>query len=99
MSNTELLKKAENLEKLDNLLDSPYYGLDKKAPYKLRIVGFYDYYIEVDVLVQDGYELRKKVLIEEFEKGYKDGKIYVVNPSFCNKYFKQKWYRKVRNLD
>lgn len=94
-----LLQKAENLEKLDNLLDSKIYGLDKNAEYKLRLLSFCDYYIEVELIVKPDYTLNKKVLIEEFEKGYKDGKIYVVNPSFCNKYFKQKWYRSVRNLN
>lgn len=93
------LEKAIALEKVDKLLDSSFYGIDKKANLRVRIKSFEGYYLELEILVQEGYSVNKKMLIEDFEKGYKENKIYVVNPSFCNKYFKQKWYRKVRNLD
>lgn len=43
-------------------------------------------------------EFHKKINANELLNGIKSGAVYVRNPSFFNKIFKQKWYREARNL-
>ena len=46
----------------------------------------------------DGIEYHKKINADELLNGIKSGAVFVRNPSFFTKVFKQKWYRETRGL-
>ena len=91
-------EKADFLDKLE--LELRRNHVDKsKANIVLRLRGFYGDYLEVGVVYNPDYEIYKKIMTEDLIKGVESNLYYVVNPGFINRYYKQKWYRKVRNLD
>lgn len=58
----------------------------------IEVVGFNGEYLNVDVRVCEGFTTHKKILTSTCLEGLEQGKIYIVNPSFVNRYMKQKWY-------
>ena len=97
MGNLTAKEKASYLEQLDNELCKGY--VDKKADnMKLRLMGFYGDYLEVGIVYDKGYEIYKKITTEDLINGVKSRSVYVINPGFLNRYYKQKWYREARNL-
>lgn len=66
----------------------------KGATTKIEVKSFYGDYLEVAVRVGEGFETYKKITLSDMVNGIQNGVIYVVNPSFVNRYYKQKWYTK-----
>ena len=86
--------KAFSLRDLDDVIVKFNERNKKGATTKIEVKGFYGDYLEVAVRVCAGFETYKKITLSDMTTGIQNGVIYVVNPSFVNKYYKQKWYTK-----
>lgn len=86
--------KAFSLRDLDDLIVKFNERNKKGATIKIEVKGFYGDYLEVAVRVGEGFETYKKITLSDMVNGIQNGVIYVVNSSFVNRYYKQKWYTK-----
>lgn len=98
MDKIKMAEKAKQLELIDNLITKQNDLNKKTAIEKIKIRGFYLNYLEVAIYFNKDYEIYKKATTEDFIDMISKGKIYIMNPGFLNRYFKQKWYREIRNL-
>lgn len=86
--------KAFSLINLEDVIVEFNERNKKGATTKIEVKGFYGDYLEVAVRVSEGFETYKKITLSDMVNGIQNGVIYVVNPSFVNRYYKQKWYTK-----
>lgn len=98
MDKIKMAEKAKQLELIDNLITKQNDSNKKTAIKKIKIRGLYLNYLEVAIYFDKDYEIYKKATTEDFIDMISKGKIYIMNPGFLNRYFKQKWYREIRNL-